>query len=68
MPLSVLVTGIICLLEYKNMIDAYEVHDDLEEMDEMIDNLANPGYRINKEVFGEDFVDLTHKLIRECYD
>lgn len=50
------------------MIDAYEVHSDIEEMDEMLDSLANPGYKISKEVLGDDFVDLTDKLIQECYD
>lgn len=50
------------------MIDAYEVHDDLEELKNELDNLANPAYRINKEVFGDDFVALTDELIDECYD
>lgn len=50
------------------MIEAYIVHDDIEELRDQIDDLANPSYKISREVFGEYFVALTDELIDECYD
>ncbi len=49
------------------MIDAYILYDDYEAMSEMLDELANPAYKLSKDVLGDDFVTLTDELIQECY-